>query len=163
MESGENLNQLSVLRRIIQHQRYMYSFILDRYRTRSHYGFAMLEISSFIGSVLNILSLVIDDFGTGFTVISTITIALIGIGIKLLNRLYPEKEMSNIATYLKRLKVYMIKLCDHSWVPKPKQLQRIEALLRNAPLISIREQELATKSFKEFLKRTTVESTDESV
>lgn len=123
----------------------------------------MLEISSFIGSVLNILSLVIDDFGTGFTVISTITIALIGIGIKLLNRLYPEKEMSNIATYLKRLKVYMIKLCDHSWVPKPKQLQRIEALLRNAPLISIREQELATKSFKEFLKRTTVESTDESV
>lgn len=163
MNSDENTDQLSVLRRVIQRQRYIYRYILDRYRNRSHYGFLLLEISSFIGIVFNILSLALAGYGTIFTVISTIAVAMISIGIKLLNRLYPEIEMSHINTYLKRLKVYMIKLSDHSWKPKPRQMQAIEVLLKSAPLISMREQRLADKSFKDYLKQSTIEPPDESV
>lgn len=148
-------------RRAVHQQRYIYRYVLDAYRARSHAAYIMLEVSSFLSALLTLLSLFTGQFGNGFTVSSAIITALIGVAIKILQRLYPEEELGRLNAYLKRLKMFLVKLSNPDWTPKPRQLQQLDILLKSAPTISIREQEEALHSYRQFLKHSASELCDD--
>lgn len=144
-------DRLRTLRDAIHRQLYIYRYVLDRYRHRSHAGYIMLEVSSFISSVLTLLSL-FTPTGGALTIVSAIATALIGVCIKILQRLYPEEEMSRLNTHQKRLRIYLSKLTNVAWRPKSSQLQQIELLLQLGPTIPLHLHEQAANSCETYPK-----------
>lgn len=146
-----NPDRLRALRDAVHRQVYIYRYALDQYRRRSHVGYVMLEVSSFISSFLNLLSLFTSDNGA-LTIVSAVATALIGIFIKVLQRVYPEEEMSRFSTHQKRLRVYLSKLSNPEWRPKPKQLQQLELLLQLGPNLPLPLYERAANSCEHYPK-----------
>lgn len=135
---------------------FAYQLLVDEYKHKTTNVYILIKFSSLLSAAISLISVFTAPINVYLNIVSTISTLVIAIIVELLQKLYPQDELSNFSKFLRMVDFRLGKL--ESLPPNiqkatlHKNITKMAKLLSEAPSMSLKQYNKIQTKYQDFCK-----------
>lgn len=135
---------------------FLYQNLVDNYKSKTTNIYLLVKLTSLLSTIISLISVFSNSINTYLSISTSIVSLVITVIIELLQRIYPQSELTEYSKYLKMIDFRLGKI--ESLPPEvrlatlKKNIHKMSKLLSEAPSMSIKDLDKGRKLYVEFNK-----------